>query len=250
MITRAFILILLLLPNFVVAQIGIGTADPDSSSLLELQSNNRGFLLPRVALTDVTDTSTIPSPADGLMVYNLSSNCSLAPGLYLFDGSSWRKIKYQNNITYARLIKNHIGIDNVTFSYINSTYHLAPFSSLFDGEDNVQDSSFHAKRDGNPSGDWGFKISLPKAYFITSFILDGRDDCCTDRIVNVEIKLYRCGSLKYTSPAITSATTGDNIVNIPDIYADEIRLVIPNGGDSGDGSDYINFSELSVLAYQ
>ena len=249
MITRAFILILLILPNFVVAQIGIGTADPDSSSLLELKSNNRGFLLPRVALTDVTDTSTIPSPADGLMVYNLSSNCSLAPGLYLFDGSSWRKIKYQNNITYARLIKNHIGIENVTFSYINSTYHLAPFSSLFDGEDNVMGSSFHAKRDGNPSGDWGFKISLPKAYFITSFILDGRDDCCADRIVNVEIKLYRCGSLKYTSPAITSATKADNIVNIPDIYADEIRLVIPNGEDSGDGSDYINFSELSVMAY-
>ena len=121
MITRTFILILLLLPNFVVAQVGIGTVNPDSSSILELKSNNSGFLLPRVALTDVTDTSTIPSPAKGLMVYNLSSNCDLAPGLYLFDGSIWRKIQYNDSLLYARLIKDHIGIDNVTFSYINST---------------------------------------------------------------------------------------------------------------------------------
>ncbi|WP_194716599.1 hypothetical protein, partial [Mesonia oceanica] len=91
-------------------------------------------------------------------------------------------------------------------------------------------------------------------------ILDGRNDCCTDRIVNTKIKLYRCGSLKYTSPPITSATTGDNIVNIPDIYADEIRLVVPNGEDVGNGGnvgnsengggEYINFSELSVVAYE
>ena len=130
MITRTFILILLLLPNFVVAQVGIGTVNPDSSSILELKSNNSGFLLPRVALTDVTDTSTIPSPAKGLMVYNLSSNCDLAPGLYLFDGSICRKIKYKTNITY-RLIKDHIGIDNTTFSFINSENRWADFISLF-----------------------------------------------------------------------------------------------------------------------
>tara|TARA_Y100001968_G_scaffold328885_1_gene376959 strand:- start:188 stop:460 length:273 start_codon:yes stop_codon:yes gene_type:complete len=65
--------------------------------------------------------------------------------------------------------------------------------------DNVLKPSFYTKRDGNLSGDWGFKIKLPEAYFITRLILDGRNDCCTDRIVNTKIKLYRCGSLKYTS---------------------------------------------------
>jgi len=253
-------LILLIFPNFTVAQVGIGTADPDSSSILELKSDNSGFLLTRVSLTNVTDTSTIPSPAEGLIVYNLSSNCNIIPGLYLFDGSIWRKIKYNNNITYPRLIKDHIGVNNITFSFINSQNRWGDFTSLFDGVDNVHSGSFHAKRNGNPSGDWGFKIKLPAAYFITRLILDGRNDCCTDRIVNTKIKLYRCGSLKYTSPPITSATTGDNIVNIPDIYADEIRLVVPNGEDVGNGGnvgnsengggEYINFSELSVVAYE
>jgi hypothetical protein len=43
---------------------------PNASSLLEMNSVNKGLLIPRVALTGSTDAVTIPSPAHSLLVYN------------------------------------------------------------------------------------------------------------------------------------------------------------------------------------
>jgi hypothetical protein len=52
------------------AQTGIGTTTPHASAKLDVSSTNKGFLPPRVILASATDVSTIPSPAEGLFVYN------------------------------------------------------------------------------------------------------------------------------------------------------------------------------------
>lgn len=229
------------------SQVGIGTTEPDPSSILDISSTNSGFLLPRINLQDTNDTSTISNPAEGLMIYNLSSNCNLAPGIYVFNGTKWRRINYTDSETYSRLVRDEIGVSNVTFTNINTTNSYGGFTSLFDNVDNTGGSSFHVNRT-SLTQDWGFSITLPTPYFITEVILDGRNDCCTTRIVNVLIKLYRCGNLIHASSALTSASTGDNNITIPYIYADEIRVVIPNGGDTGgSGSSIINFSELDII---
>lgn len=243
-----FLLLLFLISITGYTQVGIGTTTPDSSSLLELSSTNSGFLLPRVNLLSTTDVTTIPSPAEGLMIYNLGANCNLIPGLYVFDSSRWRRVSYADTETFTRLVRDDIGVANVTFSNINTTNSFGPFSSLFDDVDNTNAASFHVFRSGSPSGDWGFGITLPSAYFITGVVLDGRNDCCTTRIVNVLVRLYRCGNLIHSSTALTSANTGDNVISIPNIYADEIQLVVAGGGNVGDGSGVINFSELDILA--
>jgi len=49
------------------AQVGIGTTTPDASSLLDLTSTTKGLLAPRMTTSQRT---AIPSPADGLMVYD------------------------------------------------------------------------------------------------------------------------------------------------------------------------------------
>ncbi len=248
---KIILLILLGISNFVFAQVGIGTTNPDSSSILELQSINGGFLLPRISLTSATDVTTIVAPAEGLMIYNLSSNCNLLPGLYIFDGSYWRKVQYEDTIAFSRLIRDEIGLPNVTFSHINSTGFLGDFPTLFNNAEDIGGNSFHLIRTGTPTGDWGFGITLPNGYFITSLILDGRNDpCCTDRIENLLVRLYRCGTLVYSSPPIVTASSDDNTINIPNIYADEIRLVVPNGANTGGGDGTINFTELDVLAFQ
>lgn len=61
------------------AQIGIGTNTPASSSLLDLTSNSKGLLLPRVA-----STAAITAPANGLIIYDLSSNC-----IKVYRNSAW-----------------------------------------------------------------------------------------------------------------------------------------------------------------
>lgn len=82
--------------------VGVGTSIPDNSALLDLNSATKGFLLPRVSLTSMTDGATVPSPAKGLMVYN--SNTALTPygeGLYYNSGTSgapnWNKLSPQKS---------------------------------------------------------------------------------------------------------------------------------------------------------
>ena len=63
------------------AQVGIGTNLPDASSVFEIASNTKGFLLPR--LTDV-QRSAINSPAQGLVIYNTTLTC-----VEFYRGTSW-----------------------------------------------------------------------------------------------------------------------------------------------------------------
>ena len=67
-----------------------GTADP--SAMLEINSANRGLLLPRVNLVSLTNgTAPILNPAPGLFVYNLGGGGVPAVGLYYWNGatSAW-----------------------------------------------------------------------------------------------------------------------------------------------------------------
>lgn len=79
------------------AQVKIGNnpATISPSAALEVETTNKGFLPPRVALTGTTDVSTIPSPATGLLVYNTTSAGSgstavVANKLYTWTGSVWK----------------------------------------------------------------------------------------------------------------------------------------------------------------
>lgn len=74
------------------AQVGIGTTSPNSSSILELQSNSKGILMPRVFLLSTTDEVTVPSPANSLLVYNLSTVNDVTPGFYYWD-TVWKPLK-------------------------------------------------------------------------------------------------------------------------------------------------------------
>jgi hypothetical protein len=74
------------------AQTGIGTTTPDASAKLDVSSNNKGFLPPRVTLTSSSDRSTISSPATGLLVYNTGNNNGLAAGYYYWNGAVWTTI--------------------------------------------------------------------------------------------------------------------------------------------------------------
>lgn len=60
--------------------VGIGTLTPNTSALLELQSTNKGLLLPRVA-----DTNAVNSPAKGLVIFSNASN-----SLWVYNGANWQ----------------------------------------------------------------------------------------------------------------------------------------------------------------
>lgn len=94
---------LLLFSLFVKAQVKIGnnpnTIDPNS--LLELESTNKGFLPPRVALNSISSvsplTGTVPA---GMLVF--SSGGTLSDGYYYWNGTEWKFLSNGNMNTSVR----------------------------------------------------------------------------------------------------------------------------------------------------
>lgn len=74
------------------AQVGIGTTSPDPSAILHLESNSKGFLLPRIALTSSTDAVTIPTPVAGLLIYNTGLGGLTPEGIYQWKSGGWKLI--------------------------------------------------------------------------------------------------------------------------------------------------------------
>lgn len=64
--------------------VGIGTAAPDASSILELQSTQKGFLVPRV---NAAQRLAIANPADALLVFDTDSGC-----FFYFNSPAWESL--------------------------------------------------------------------------------------------------------------------------------------------------------------
>ena len=78
-----FTILLVLLSTFTLfSQVGIGTTNPDPSSILELNSTNQGLLISRMSQTD---RDAITAPATGLLIYQTDNT----PGFYYFTGVIW-----------------------------------------------------------------------------------------------------------------------------------------------------------------
>lgn len=77
-------------------QVGVGTRIPNEDSMLEIKSTNKGFLLPRIALTSLDSPSPLTAHVEGMTVYNTST--TLGTGYYYNDGSKWVKLSTLNDI--------------------------------------------------------------------------------------------------------------------------------------------------------
>lgn len=56
------------------AQTGVNTRNPDASANMEILSGNKGLLIPRLSVTDITlKTPITVAPKDGLLIYNTNT---------------------------------------------------------------------------------------------------------------------------------------------------------------------------------
>ena len=97
-----------------VAQVGIGTATPNASSMLDITSLDKGFLPPRM---DTAARDLIVAPAAGLLIYNITTN-----KLNYYNGTSWQDVETgvgsyvdlttnQSNIGGNKTFTNDITVD-------------------------------------------------------------------------------------------------------------------------------------------
>jgi len=73
------------------AQVGIGTTTPSADAILDLESNDKGLLIPRVNIEDLSTIAPITGGSTpGLMVFN--ENEVTGPGFFYWNGSVWQGI--------------------------------------------------------------------------------------------------------------------------------------------------------------
>ena len=78
------LLLLLIIPFTMFSQVGIGTNVPESSAQLDVNSTIKGFLPPRMT---VTERNAIVNPANGLQIFNITSGC-----INYYIGTGWYEV--------------------------------------------------------------------------------------------------------------------------------------------------------------
>jgi hypothetical protein len=98
--------------------VGIGTTTPHANAILEVNSSNKGLLLPRVADTNAVSG---PKPA-GLTVYSNSDN-----KLYFYNGTKWQSSAAANGSDSLWYLKNDsVNYTDRKYVGINTDLNLLP----------------------------------------------------------------------------------------------------------------------------
>lgn len=127
--------------NLSYSQVGINTTTPHSSAILDIESNNKGVLIPRVSLTGSNDLTTISSPANGLLVYNLADantgvNKVYKNTIYYYDGdlNKWSTMLSDvlvNNLNIPRLGNFVYKTNTQTFTELSGGLNVIDFATAF-----------------------------------------------------------------------------------------------------------------------
>ncbi len=172
------------------AQVGIGTTTPSNNAALDVNSTNKGIMLPRLS-----DTTSVSNPSAGLMIYNMQTK---TPAFH--NGNRWNTVATQSavltntdSITYT--------ITDASNGFTNGTF---PLQSLSTGASNtgggmsfIQDVNFSKLQDINSIAFTKATISSPN---LSTMV--------------IEIKVYTPGennpyySIKMTNVIITSYSVG------------------------------------------
>lgn len=90
-----------------------------ASTILEIESANKGVLLPRIALTAIDDATTIVAPANSLLIYNTATAGTapndVTPGFYYWNATAtrWNKLGSGNNWSLAGNTGTTAGTDYI-----------------------------------------------------------------------------------------------------------------------------------------
>ena len=119
---KRFIILLFFIGNSILySQVGIGTELPNASSILDIVSENKGILIPRIALTGSEDSSTINGGnVKSLLVFNTATVADIDQGFYYWNDTKWVKLAQQDDLNLLETItKFQLNADGKTLEYID-----------------------------------------------------------------------------------------------------------------------------------
>ncbi|MDD7885622.1 hypothetical protein [Flavivirga sp. 57AJ16] len=235
------------------AQIGIGTTVPDISSILDIESANKGLLIPRLSNAQ---KNNIINPATGLMVYDTSNKCTsvnigtpMAPNweclnksdnatipsvivsntsLYLntSNDNQWLDVPGLE-ATFTILESEMIKIDWTLFSGQNDSSTDSGFAQMFtilniNGVNDVESSNY-LPMIHNPGGDY-YRLLMNNSSFTHAIRLNAGT-------YTVKVKVYAASFLGSTSEVRIGAHINNwagtgNMINDEKINAAANKLLI------------------------
>ena len=251
------VFLVLVFHTAVNAQIKIGDNPTviNSSAIMEIESENKGFLLPRLPLIDVSLPAPLLQHVAGMIVYNTATATGLIPGFYYNDGTKWVGIsqstatgllsadngltnvngvaKLGGNLTQPTVLTttaiNTLAIrglgvgdtvqgDFVVIDQITGGLKIIPYS--------VIENIISRKVDGNPRIIPGIKTKI--AYDEKGLVIDGDNATITD-IQGLQIELNKKAPIE--SPLFTGTpktipiniTSSDNSIVNKSYVDDEVR---------------------------
>ena len=132
LIKAQLVILLCIACNSMNAQLAIGTPLPNASAMLDVESDSKGVLIPRVSLESTTDNTTITNGnVESLLVYNIQTINDVRPGYYYWkNNTSWVRLVVEEDIpdleTTTTLVDNSDGTmtytdEDGTANLINTT---------------------------------------------------------------------------------------------------------------------------------
>ncbi len=91
------------------AQVGIATAFPNPSAMLDIDVTNQGILFPQIPLVNSTDVITISNPETSLLVFNTTNVNDITMGYRYWNGMRWVPFIVDEVQTIRYSNTNHIG---------------------------------------------------------------------------------------------------------------------------------------------
>lgn len=170
------------------AQVKIGNNPTTitSSSVLDIESTNKGVIFPRVALSSATDNSTIASPVAGLMVYNTGAGSLSYKGYVFWDGSVWKKLDGSD-------IPN--GDASNGDATITASATVGPLVSTTDGilkSDETPGNGYH-RFVTSPDGKFSVRVKIEEGYPFGWSDLEIRSNVGTPTIIWNGSTMFRSG---------------------------------------------------------
>ncbi|MGB5418620.1 hypothetical protein [Algibacter sp.] len=106
----SLLFMIIIFSTYSYAQVGIGTTSPHDSSILHIESTDKGLLIPRLT---TAERNAIVTPATGLMVFNTSFDTfefnSGTPGTPV-----WSKLNSDSSVYMAKFIITGTGTQTIT----------------------------------------------------------------------------------------------------------------------------------------
>lgn len=217
--------------------VGLGTATPDPSAALDMTFSNKGILIPRVALQNITDQTTIASPATGLMVYNTGAAGMTYIGFVYWTGTEWRAVNNSSATNPTILSLNCVNASVFPTTFVSGTPYTGTITVPY--------------TEGN-GGSYGTAASF------TQNGLTFKLNAGTLNAGNGSVSYSISGTPNFSSPTTISVpvnflgkscnvTMGDNVSVSPIQYLKKVISPIPNTTDAAvQNATKTTFGNLSV----